>query len=283
MKKILFALTCAILVTLACGTSSVAAPTLYPTELQTVIAGTALAAQDQTRSANVPTDTLVSNSPPIPSITTVPINSHPQGTSGQCADRTYTSAENQSGACSHHGGVATWWGSAISQNPAGASDTPAAVIVTSGDAAYLPNPVSQPGADNPDVTQANIQLTICVSGYTSKIRPPAEYTDKLKVQQIQQYGYTDTNPKDYEEDHLISLEIGGNPTDPKNLWPEPRHTTPYNASTKDTLENRLHELVCSGQISLDTARQAIATDWVAAYRQYVSQSIISATGVPTEP
>jgi hypothetical protein len=28
------------------------------------------------------------------------------------------------------------------------------------------------------------------------------------------------NPKDYEEDHLISLELGGAPRDPKNLWPQ---------------------------------------------------------------
>jgi hypothetical protein len=168
-------------------------------------------------------------------------------------------------------------------NPAGSTDTPAVPTVPSGDAAYLPNPAWQPGALNPDVTQDTIQTTICVSGYTSKIRPPVSYTDKLKVQQITQYGYTDTNPSDYEEDHLISLEVGGDPKDPKNLWPQPRHTTPYNASTKDTLENTLKGLVCSGQLSLDSAQRALATDWVAAYRQYVGQSIIAVTGVPTEP
>src|SRR6266702_1736481 len=71
------------------------------------------------------------------------------------------------------------------------------------------------------------------------------------------------NPACYEEDHLISLEDGGDPKDPKNLWPQPRHTTPWNASQKDTLENVLHQLVCSNQIPLDEARQALAKDWVA--------------------
>jgi hypothetical protein len=28
----------------------------------------------------------------------------------------------------------------------------------------------------------------------------------------------------YEEDHLISLEDGGDPTDPRNLFPEPYNT-----------------------------------------------------------
>ncbi len=141
--------------------------------------------------------------------------------------------------------------------PAPATDTPVAPTAASGDAPYLPNPAWQPGALNPDVTQGSIQTTICVSGYTSKIRPPVSYTDKLKVQQIQQYGYTDTNPADYEEDHLISLEIGGDPKDPKNLWPQPRHATPYNASTKDTLENTLKQ---NGMFRSTFTRHGSASD-----------------------
>lgn len=167
--------------------------------------------------------------------------------------------------------------------PGGPTNTPPVPTVPAEDAPFLPNPAWQPGVLNPDVTQDDIQTTICVSGYTAKIRPPVSYTDKLKVQQIAQYGYADTTPSDYEEDHLISLEVGGSPKDPKNLWPQPRHSTPYNASTKDTLENTLKGMVCSGQITLATAQHAIATDWVAAYHLYVGQSIIPVTPEPTEP
>jgi hypothetical protein len=42
-------------------------------------------------------------------------------------------------------------------------------------------------------------------------------------------------------------------------------------------------MVCSGQLPLDVARQAIVSDWIAAYRKYVGQSFIAVTGVPTEP
>lgn len=168
-------------------------------------------------------------------------------------------------------------------NPAGPTDTPPVPTTASGDAAFLPNPAWQPGVTSPAVTQDNIQTTICVSGYTATVRPPVSYTDVLKVQQIAQYGYADKTPSDYEEDHLISLEVGGDPKDPKNLWPQPRHSTPYNASTKDTLENILKGMVCSGQLSLATAQHAIATDWVAAYRLYVGQTIIAVTPEPTEP
>lgn len=164
------------------------------------------------------------------------------------------------------------------------TDTPSIGLTSDpNDAPYLPNPAWQPGAYNPDVTQDTIQTTICVSGYSSRIRPPVSYTDNLKVQQIKQYGYSDTNLADYEEDHLIPLAVGGDPRDPKNLWPQPRNTTPYNASVKDTLEDALHRMVCAGQVPLDTARQDIARDWVAAYHKYVGQSILPVIGVPTEP
>ena len=169
-------------------------------------------------------------------------------------------------------------------NPGGSiTYTPPAPLTPSGDAVFLPNPAWQPGVTSPAVTQDNIQSTICVSGYTATVRPPISYTNALKVQQIAQYGYADTNPSDYEEDHLISLEVGGDPKDPKNLWPQPRRSEPYNASVKDTLENVLKGKVCSGELTLAAAQHAIATDWVAAYHMYVGQTILPVTPEPTEP
>src|SRR5450759_2329298 len=86
-------------------------------------------------------------------------------------------------------------------------------------ASDLPDSSLTPSAINPNVTQLNIHQTVCVKGYTKTIRPPAHFTNKLKKRQIRQYGYADTNPKHYEEDHLIALSIGGAPDDPRNLWP----------------------------------------------------------------
>jgi hypothetical protein len=144
-----------------------------------------------------------------------------------------------------------------------------AVLVTSlrclaGD---LPNPRLTPGAINPDVTQANIRSTVCVRGWSKTVRPPAYYTNKLKKLQIWQYGYADTNPRDYEEDHLVPLSAGGNPTDPRNLWPEPRKSE-WGAARKDELEFALYKAVCNGEVSLDEARRAFATNWIDAYRRY---------------
>jgi hypothetical protein len=135
----------------------------------------------------------------------------------------------------------------------------------------LPNSVATPGATNPAVTQSNIATTICSLGYSSHIRPPVSYTTKLKKLQLRtlpysSYGSTDT--KLFEEDHLISLELGGSPTSPKNLWPEPWSGS-TGARMKDKLENKLHAMVCARQITLKDAQSAIATNWYAAYQSYV--------------
>ena len=116
--------------------------------------------------------------------------------------------------------------------------------------AILADPVRTPGVLNPDVTQANIRSTVCRQGWTETIRPPTSYTNALKAKQMRQYGETGSL-SGYQEDHLISLELGGNPTDPRNLWPEPY---PREADV-DRIENELNGQVCSGQLTLAQAQQ----------------------------
>jgi hypothetical protein len=130
---------------------------------------------------------------------------------------------------------------------------------------YLPLPDSActPGAYNPSVTQSTIGSTICVSGWTATVRPPTSYTNALKAQGIIDYGYSDTAMAYYEEDHLVPLELGGAPRDPSNLWPEPHYGSPT-ASTKDGVETKLKNAVCSGRITLSSARSAIKTNWTTA-------------------
>jgi hypothetical protein len=107
-----------------------------------------------------------------------------------------------------------------------------------------------PGVINPDVTQANIATTVCKHGWTSTIRPPTDYTNALKLKQMREYG-VGGSPSEFQEDHLISLELGGHPTDVRNLWPEPYPR----AAEMDTIENELNAKVCSGAISLDDAQR----------------------------
>lgn len=147
---------------------------------------------------------------------------------------------------------------------------------------YLPDPTLHPGAANPGLTQAQL----CGPGFhTVTIRPPVSYTDHLKRLELGTGGtiigpsgtaYKVTGEQlpgtvgDYELDHLISLELGGNPEDPANLWMQPweRHgarlaATGRGAESKDVIENRLHRSICAGKTTLTAAQKAIAADWTA--------------------
>lgn len=130
-----------------------------------------------------------------------------------------------------------------------------------------------PGAINLNVKQDNISSTICKSGWTKTIRPSSTYTDELKYKQLSTTysSFVKIYGADlglYEEDHLISLQLGGNPTDPKNLFPQPYAGS--NARKKDVLETKLKRLVCDGSITLKFAQNAIAKNWVLAYNKYIS-------------
>ncbi len=122
----------------------------------------------------------------------------------------------------------------------------------------LPDPACTPGAVNLVVTPATESTTICKSGWTTTVRPPVSYTDALKRSGITKYGYSDHNLRDYEEDHLVPLEVGGSPTSPLNLWPEPI----ANAHLKDQVENAARSAVCSGKMPLAIAQQGFMTNWV---------------------
>lgn len=136
--------------------------------------------------------------------------------------------------------------------------------------AVLPNSARTPGAINPSVSQASIRHTICLAGWTATVRPPSSVTTRLKVAQlVSGYAYRgDTATAHYEEDHLISLELGGAPSAEANLWPEP-YNAPEGARVKDLVENRLHTLVCRDAVTLATAQRAIAKNWWVAYQTYV--------------
>lgn len=124
------------------------------------------------------------------------------------------------------------------------------------------------GVANPAVTAATLAETICKPGYTSTIRPPASYTDRLKVQQIAAYGFVDKDPSHYREDHWWALEAGGDPRDPQNLWPQPTYTNP-NSYSKDSLERAENAYICEKGLDPNVAyarmvemHQRQNADWV---------------------
>lgn len=162
-------------------------------------------------------------------------------------------------------------GGAAMSGAAGASTTAAAPAVVrcqaiAGHTLYpLPDRNCTPGITWSRVTQADIGSTICRSGWTATIRPPERYTERLKVLGIAQYGYGDRRLGDFEEDHLIPLELGGSPTAPRNLWPE--YDAGHIPNKKDAVENALRRAVCAGRVGLAAAQRAIAVNWTTAERK----------------
>jgi hypothetical protein len=146
----------------------------------------------------------------------------------------------------------------------------------------MPDPHCTPGAVNPAVTQATINQTICVPGYTTTIRPSESITEPEKLASMAAYGYADRSTSDFEYDHLISLELGGAVNDPRNLWPEPGASP----NPKDSVENTLRRMVCDGQIPLAQAQHIIATDWLGWARSHgdaSSESVPAPTPAPAQP
>jgi hypothetical protein len=105
---------------------------------------------------------------------------------------------------------------------------------------------------------------ICRAGTTEKAAVPAS----LKSRVFEEYGMSPRGNADaFEVDYLVTPELGG-AEDIRNLWPQPYAATVWNAHVKDELEDRLHEMVCSGEIDLATAQHDIAIDWISAYKKY---------------
>ena len=128
-----------------------------------------------------------------------------------------------------------------------------------GSGAYeRPDPSCTPGALNPAVTQGTIDRTICVSGWTERVRPPESVTEQEKAASIVSYA-APGSLGDYEYDHFVPLELGGATNDHRNLWPEPGESP----NPKDTVEDELNHEVCDGQISLIHAQHEIVSNWAA--------------------
>jgi len=125
-----------------------------------------------------------------------------------------------------------------------------------------PNPDRRcsPGAYYSKLTRP----VICSASFrTSSIRNVPQ-SEKYEVEQ--EYGMAPAlYGRTLEIDHIVSLELGGS-NDIGNLFPEKANANPgYHA--KDRLENKLHELVCAGSLTLRYAQRAIASNWQLLYKR----------------
>lgn len=122
----------------------------------------------------------------------------------------------------------------------------------------VPDPRLTPGA-----TASVSQAQVCQMPTTETRVIPAS----VGRQVFDHYGIDRPGKKAYELDYLIAPELGG-ADDPRNYWPQPYGVSEWNAHVKDALEDRLHELVCENKITLATAQEDIAKNWILAYQKY---------------
>jgi hypothetical protein len=127
------------------------------------------------------------------------------------------------------------------------------------DAETAPNHTLTPGATR--------QVTMTEVCSTPQEEVVGSVSDSLRRRVLQEYGIANARPEDYEIDYLIAPGLGGT-EDIRNLWPQPYRTRVWNARVKDALEERLHQMVCSGEVDLSTAQHDIAADWISAYKKY---------------
>jgi hypothetical protein len=109
-------------------------------------------------------------------------------------------------------------------------------------------------------------------GWTTKRIRNVPESEKKLIYKLYGINPADYPPKSFEVDHLISLELGGD-NSLSNLWPE-AYFGAINAHTKDKLENYLHSLVMSGNITLKRAQLEIRTNWIAAFDKYFKTNLL---------
>jgi hypothetical protein len=159
--------------------------------------------------------------------------------------------------------TAVWSAPPASATPATAS-SPAPAPAPTPVAAVIADPCHQGAVVycvlNPAVTEATIRSTICVWGWTAT-------ADTHELHRASQAGAAGGQgpgaASAYEEDHRVPLELGGSPSDPLNLSPEPRP----GSYSKDAAENAARSQVCAGS-DLRAVQAAFVSRWLEPYPGY---------------
>lgn len=137
----------------------------------------------------------------------------------------------------------------------------------------LPDPRYTPGL----ARQASL-AELCAMNREEVVRSvPAS----VQRQVFQEYGIRDAASSKFEVDYLITPGLGGS-DNLKNLWPEPHSDTIWNSYVKDQLEDRLHRMVCEGNVPLEQAQRDIADNWISAYKKYYQTDQPLAVAAPME-
>ncbi|HTX40023.1 MAG TPA: zf-HC2 domain-containing protein [Bryobacteraceae bacterium] len=125
-----------------------------------------------------------------------------------------------------------------------------------------PTPALTPGETRPVTIEQ-----VCRNSQAEVITQVSDETRRAVFTEYAIYAHRD----DFEVDYLITPDLGGSRSI-RNLWPQP-YNARWNARVKDRLEQRLHDLVCTGKVDLSTAQHDLAADWIKAYKKYFGTDV----------
>jgi hypothetical protein len=141
----------------------------------------------------------------------------------------------------------------------------------SGTSVVLPHgPLARPDPKlTPGVVASTDLAAVCrqskrAQGSYSQMNVLIAPGDQLAV--LNAYKISALQAKHYGFDFLIPLQLGGANAQ-ANIWPMPR-THGVGFHEKYVLNIRLHILVCHGEMALDQAQRAVASDWIKLWMRY---------------
>lgn len=142
----------------------------------------------------------------------------------------------------------------------------------------LPDEQRTPGSFDPAITQDNIATTICNPKFISARTPPPSWTAAM-TRRMAAVLFPDQNPDNLALDQLVPIALGGAPQDLRNLWLQ-SWAGEANGEKKNGLETLLNRMVCSGQLKLAAAQQAVAVNWIDTYRRAMTPQNLARYNLP---
>ncbi len=142
-----------------------------------------------------------------------------------------------------------------------------ATAASGAEESYLPNNAATPGVVNHKVKAGTIKQTICRPSWVKSAQPSARTLASQKSRLVKHARYGADVAKNFDVDHRIPIEVGGDARDPKNLWLQPLNIQ-WNALVKNKLETYVQTEVCAGRMKLADGQAIFQRDWVDVFRLY---------------
>lgn len=113
--------------------------------------------------------------------------------------------------------------------------------------------------------QDNLPQTLCVGGQVNSAHS-SYFSGEPARRQSCKFSYMETFRKNYEEIRFVPPSVGGNPSDPRNLWPKPQISA-WDAAQKERPKLVTSRMVCTQEITLAEIQQAVSANLIEVWKK----------------